>query len=257
VSALIEVRDVTKRFRMPSEARRTIREHLFGLLRPLRWQTIEVLRGVSFELKPGETLGIMGGNGAGKSTLLKLICGIYEPTTGSVTLRGEIAPILELGLGWNTELDAVDNILLVSTIMGLGLREARASVERVLAFAELERFANLQLKHFSSGMAARLAYSVAFHAAREVLILDEVLAVGDHAFRAKCMARYRELIAVGHSSIVVSHTPGEVAEGCQRALLLEDGRFVLEDTGQAVADAYVARLRADEDEDDHDPLPSA
>jgi ABC-type polysaccharide/polyol phosphate transport system ATPase subunit len=239
---LIEVTDVTKRFRMPSEARRTIREHVLGLLRRRRFEQIEVLRGVSFALERGETLGIMGGNGAGKSTLLKVVCGIIPPTSGAVTLRGEVAPILELGLGWNPELDAVDNVLLASTIMGLGLREAKAAVAQVLAFAELERFANLQLKHFSTGMAARLSYSVAFHAAREVLVMDEVFAVGDHGFRQKCQARYREMIAAGHSSILVSHAATEIASSCKRALLLAEGRFVLEGTGQEVADAYLRRF---------------
>lgn len=239
---LIEVREVTKRFRMPSEARRTIREHVLGLLRPRRYETIEVLQGVSFSLAPGETLGIMGGNGAGKSTLLKIICGLYAPTTGDVVVRGELAPILELGVGWNAELDAIDNILLVSTLMGLGLREARRSIDEVLAFAELERFANLQLKHYSTGMAARLAYSVAFHAAREVLIMDEVLAVGDHGFKTKCFERYFALVAAGYSSILVSHSPADVAASCRRALLLDAGRIILEGTGREVADAYVKRF---------------
>lgn len=243
MSAALEVRDVHKRFRIPSEARRTVREHVLGLLRPRRFETLEVLRGVSFELaKGGETLGIMGCNGAGKSTLLKLITGIFPPDAGQVVRHASITPILELGSGWNVELDAVDNILLVSTIMGTSLKAAKASVDDVLAFAELERFASLQLKHYSSGMAARLAYSIAFLSVREVLILDEVFAVGDAGFKAKCEARYRELVARGHSGILVSHSPTQIADVCQRAILLDGGRVALEGSGASVAAEYVRRM---------------
>ena len=245
MTAALEVHEVSKRFQIPSEARRTVREHLFGMLRlRLRsWETLEVLRGVSFQLaQGGETLGIMGCNGAGKSTLLKIITGIYPPDSGRVVRHAQITPILELGSGWNMELGAVDNILLIATVMGVSLKEARSRTDEILAFADIERFANLPLKHYSSGMAARLAYAVAFLSVREVLILDEVFAVGDAGFRARCEQRYQELIAAGHSGILVSHAPGQIARFCDRALLLEDGRIALEGTGQEVADEYVRRL---------------
>ena len=239
----LEVRDVHKRFSLPSEQRHTVREHVFGLLRRRTFETLHVLRGVSFHLeRGGETLGIMGGNGAGKSTLLKIVTGIYQPDEGAVVRHAPITSILELGAGWNPELDAVDNVLLVSTIMGVSLRGARASVDAILAFAELERFANLQLKHYSSGMAARLAYAIAFLSVREVLILDEVFAVGDAAFKARCEARFRELIAAGHSAILVSHNPAQIAGFCDRAVLLDGGRVAFEGDGRAVAAEYERRM---------------
>jgi ABC-type polysaccharide/polyol phosphate transport system ATPase subunit len=151
----IEVEGVAKSFRIPGVRRDTVREHLLGLLRPRSAELLRVLDGVSFTVEPGETVAIMGRNGSGKSTLLKIVCGIYRPDRGRVLLEGGISPVLELGLGWNPELDARDNVLLVGTVMGLTLREAQAIVGEVLAFAEVERFARLPLKHYSSGMAAR------------------------------------------------------------------------------------------------------
>ena len=150
------------------------------------------------------------------------------------------APILELGIGWNPELDAIDNIYLLGTLMGLSLHELRRSVDEILEFAELRPFARMHLKHYSSGMAARLAYSVAFKAVSDVLILDEILAVGDVGFRSGAR-RYRQLRAKGHSTIVVSHNPEIVSRFCDRALLLEEGRFVMDGPADEVAKAYVSR----------------
>ena len=149
-----------------------------------------MLRSVSLSLRPGESLGLMGANGSGKSTLLKILCGIYVPDAGQVVARAPITPILELGVGWNPELNAVDNVFLIGTLMGLSLAELRRDVYAILDFAELRSFAHMQLKHYSSGMAARLAYAVAFRAVRGVLILDEVFAVGDAGFKARCEERY-------------------------------------------------------------------
>jgi ABC-type polysaccharide/polyol phosphate transport system ATPase subunit len=236
---IIEVRDIAKAFRIPSVRRDTLREHVFSLFEPRAFEALRVLDSVSFEVAAGETVGIMGRNGSGKSTLLKILCGIYRPDRGTATVRAAVTPILELGVGWNPELDAVDNILLIGTVMGLGLREARGAIDRVLAFAGLGRFAKLQLKYYSTGMAARLAYSVAFAAVREVLVLDEILAVGDAEFRSRCEARYRELRGEGHTVLLVSHEPRTVATYCDRALLLEGGRVVLDGSPEAVIDAYL------------------
>ena len=164
---------------------------MLGALRPRRFERLQVLDSVSFEVRRGETLGIMGRNGSGKSTLLKIVCGIYPPDRGRVTTRAAITPILELGVGWNPELDAIDNVFLIGSVMGLSLAEIRSSMDEILAFAELERFANLKLKYYSSGMSSRLAYAVAFRAVREVLVLDEIFAVGDAGFKARCEERYR------------------------------------------------------------------
>jgi ABC-2 type transport system ATP-binding protein len=241
---VLEVRDVAKAFRIPSARRDTVREHLLQALRPRTFERLQVLDGVSFRVRRGETVGIMGRNGSGKSTLLKLVCGIYRPDRGEVVARAPVTPVLELGVGWNPELGALDNILLIGTAMGMTLREARASVDEILAFAELERFADLELKHYSSGMASRLAYAVAFQAVREVLVLDEVFAVGDAGFRARCERRYLELAAQGRTVLLVSHDPRPVATYCHRALLLDGGRIAAEGTGPEIVDAYLAAVGA-------------
>lgn len=239
---VIEVRDLGKSFWMPSARRDTIREHALSFFRRRSFERLDVLRSVSFEVRRGETLGIMGRNGSGKSTLLKILCGIYRPDAGAVIVRAPMTPILELGLGWNPELDAVDNVMLIGTAMGMPLREARASLDEILAFAGLERFAGMPLKHYSSGMASRLAYSVAFRAVRDVLVLDEIFAVGDQGFKTRCHARYRELSASGHTVVLVSHDPWTITEFCPRALLLDEGRIAFEGTGSDVVSEYVRRL---------------
>jgi ABC-type polysaccharide/polyol phosphate transport system ATPase subunit len=243
---VIEVREVAKAFRIPSVRRDTLRERVLGLFEPRSFETLRVLDSVSFDVDAGETVAVMGRNGSGKSTLLRVLCGIYPPDGGAATVRAAVTPILELGIGWNPELDAIDNILLIGGVMGLTLREARAATDAILAFAELERFARLPLKYYSTGMAARLAYSVAFAAVREVLVLDEVFAVGDAAFKARCEARYRELRAAGHTILLVSHEPRIVAGHCDRALLLDGGRIARDGPAAEVIDAYL-RLQGDPD----------
>jgi ABC-2 type transport system ATP-binding protein len=237
--ALLEVDGVSKSFAIPSVRRETVREHLFGVLEPRRFERLTVLDNISFELREGETLGIMGRNGCGKSTLLKVLCGIYTADSGVVRVNAGLTPILELGVGWNPELDAIDNIFLIGSVMGLSLRAVESRLDEILAFAEVERFARLKLKHYSSGMAERLAYAVAFEAVREVLILDEIFAVGDAGFKQRCEQRYRELHLAGHSALIVSHDPRTIAAFCDRALLLENGRVALSASGSAVAEAYV------------------
>lgn len=241
-TALIDVAAVSKAFWIPSVRRETIREHLLGLLQPRRFQRLQVLDDVSLSVQRGEALGIMGRNGSGKSTLLKIICGVYQPDQGRVRSRAAMTSVLELGVGWNPELDAVDNVLLIGSVMGMSLAQIRASMEEILAFAELERFANLKLKHYSSGMSERLGYAVAFKAVREVLVLDEIFAVGDAGFKARCEKRYRELRALGHTAVIVSHDPRIIATFCDRALLLDAGRVVLEGAARDVADRYLTSL---------------
>lgn len=239
---VLEVDAVTKRFMIPSVQRTTVREHVLDLFQRRPVEPLQVLDGVSFSVVPGETLGIMGRNGSGKSTLLKILAGIYQPDSGSVTVRAHLTPILELGVGWNPELDAIDNILLIGSVMGMSLRELRASTDEILAFAELERFANLKLHHYSSGMASRLAYAIAFRAVREVLVLDEIFAVGDARFQSRCAERYTELKASGHTTVMVSHDPQIITRFCDRALLLEGGRIMAEGASAAIARSYVSLL---------------
>jgi ABC-type polysaccharide/polyol phosphate transport system ATPase subunit len=242
--ALLEVDRVSKSFAIPSVRRETVREHLFGVLEPRTFDRLTVLDDVSFAVREGETLGIMGRNGCGKSTLLKILCGIYTPDRGEVRVHAGLTPILELGVGWNPELDAIDNIFLIGSVMGLPLRAVEASLGEILAFAEVERFARLKVKHYSSGMASRLAYAVAFHAVREVLVLDEIFAVGDAGFKEKCEGRFQSLRRAGHSVVLVSHDPKIVATSCNRAILIDAGRIIAEGSGASIGEQYLSVLAA-------------
>jgi ABC-type polysaccharide/polyol phosphate transport system ATPase subunit len=240
--SILSIEDLEKTFRMPNVARETVREHVLGLFRPRRTQEVHALRGVSFTVEPGCAVGIMGRNGSGKSTLMRILAGIYRPDRGRIALGAPVTPILGLGVGWNEALDALDNVYLLGTVLGLTLREVRESMESILAFAELERFAGMPLRHYSSGMKVRLAYAVAFRSISEILLLDEVFAVGDAGFRKRCRERCLELKAAGHTILLVSHDPGEITGFCDRALLLEGGRIVLDDQPERVAHEYLRRL---------------
>jgi ABC-type polysaccharide/polyol phosphate transport system ATPase subunit len=239
---LIEVDAVSKAFRIPTERRDTVREHLFGVFRRRDIARLQVLDRISFTVDRGEALGIMGRNGSGKSTLLKIVSGVYTADSGLVRARGDVTPILELGVGWNPELDAIDNVMLIGALLGRPLDDIRDGLRAILAFADVERFAHLPLKHFSSGMSARLAYAVAFHAVREILVLDEIFAVGDAGFRAQCERRYHALRAEGRTVIIVSHDPRTISTLCDRALLLEGGRIAMDGPAPAVAARYVSML---------------
>jgi ABC-type polysaccharide/polyol phosphate transport system ATPase subunit len=239
---LVEVDSVSKAFWIPDEPRHTIREHVMAGFAPRPRRRLPVLDSVSLQLRQGEAVGVMGANGCGKSTLLKLVCGIYIPDEGTITTRAAITPILDLGVGWNPELDAVDNVYLIGGMMGLSLMEISRSLDSILEFAELRPYARMHLKNYSSGMAARLAYAVAFQAVRDVLVLDEVLAVGDAGFKKRCEQRYREIRAAGHTTLVVSHEPYIIGAFCDRAVMLQQGRIVAEGPAADVAAAYLANL---------------
>ena len=240
--SVVEVASVSKTFTIPSGRRDTVREHALDFFRPRPQERLRVLESVSFELRQGESLGLMGRNGSGKSTLLKIVSGIYPADSGRVDVHAAVTPILELGVGWNPDLDAIDNIELLGTVMGMTLRQLRRATGEILEFAELEKFAHLELRHYSSGMAARLAYAVAFRAVREVLILDEVFAVGDAGFKERCQQRYRDLHRAGHSMLLVSHEPRTIAAFCDRALLLERGAIALAGPAEMVANRYLELL---------------
>jgi ABC-type polysaccharide/polyol phosphate transport system ATPase subunit len=239
----LEVKSLQKSFRIPSVRRTTVREHVLSFLRRRQFRELRVLDGVTFDVLRGESLGIMGRNGCGKSTLLRVIAGVYQPDAGEVTRNAPVTAVLDLGVGWNHELDAVDNILLVGGVMGMTLRKLKQVTPEILEFAGLREFAKLELKHFSAGMAARLAYAVAFWAVRHLLIIDEVLAVGDAQFRERCYQRLRELGDTGHSLLLVSHSPDEITRLCHRALLFEGGRIVAEGPAEVVSRAYLELLQ--------------
>jgi lipopolysaccharide transport system ATP-binding protein len=186
-------------------------------------QSVWALREISFEVKEGEALGVIGRNGSGKSTLLKVLSRITEPTAGCAEIRGRVGSLLEVGTGFHRDLTGRENIYLNGAILGMRRREIVRKFDQIVAFAEVERFVDTQVKHYSSGMQVRLAFSVAAHLDPEVLLLDEVLAVGDFAFREKCFARLREVRASGRTVLLVSHDMASVESLCSHAMWLHEG----------------------------------
>lgn len=236
---VIDVDHVEKVFRIPHEKRTTVFEALTGLLRPTQYETFPALKDVFFSVEEGEMFGIIGENGSGKSTLLKLLARIMRPTRGSVRVHRKVTPFLELGVGFNPDFTAVENIRTYATIMGLSKREIEGRVDDILDFAGLERFRDAKLKNFSSGMQVRLAFSTAIQTDPAVLLMDEVLAVGDMEFQQKCLDVLNRYRKEGVTIVFVSHDLGSVRRFCDRTLLLRHGEQVaLGETGEVI-DRYV------------------
>lgn len=202
-------------------------------------QELWALRDVNFQVKQGETLGIVGKNGAGKSTLLKILSRITKPTTGEAAIRGRVGSLLEVGTGFHHELSGRENVFLSGAILGMGRREIERKFDEIVAFAELEKFIETPVKHYSSGMFMRLAFSVAVHLDPEILIVDEVLAVGDSDFQHKSLDKMHEIMNEGRTILFVSHNMSAVTRLCTRAIALNQGRIVCEDTAQKVVNAYL------------------
>jgi lipopolysaccharide transport system ATP-binding protein len=230
---------------------RTFRESLAGLaIAPLRWwrkrrkqrrpEEFWALRDVSFEIEPGEVVGIIGRNGAGKSTLLKILSRITRPTRGQVALRGRVGSLLEVGTGFHPELTGRENIFLNGSILGMQRREIQHKLGAIIEFAELEQFIDTPVKRYSSGMYVRLAFSVAAHINPEILLVDEVLAVGDIAFQKKCLGQMDAVARGGRTVIFVSHQLEALANLCPTSLLLEQGRLTAQDDTNAIIDRYIA-----------------
>lgn len=199
-----------------------------------------VLRNVSFTVEPGEILGIVGRNGAGKSVLLRMLSRVTRPTEGSITVRGTVAPLLEVGAGFHHELSGRDNIFLNGTILGMRLDDIAGRVDEIVDFAGVGDVLDAPVKTYSSGMRMRLAFSVAAHLDRDIYLLDEVLAVGDEAFQQRCLGRVRELAASGKTILLVNHSPEVIAEFCSRAILLDRGTLLGSDDPAAIIDQYHA-----------------
>jgi ABC-type polysaccharide/polyol phosphate transport system ATPase subunit len=221
--AAIVVDGVSKSFRLPHQQRTTLKEHFLHPLERTTYELQRALDNVSFRVEEGEFFGIIGPNGSGKSTLLKILAGIYRADSGSVQVNGRLSPFIELGVGFNMELSARDNIRINATLLGLSSRQLRERFDDVIGFAELEPHVDKKLKNYSSGMLVRLAFSIAIQVEFDVLLLDEVLAVGDTSFQQKCFATFDRFRREGKTVVLVSHDLGSVLRFCDRALLIRDG----------------------------------
>jgi ABC-2 type transport system ATP-binding protein len=220
---LIEVRDLFKTFRIPDQRVDTLKERVAHPLRQIAYRELRALQGINFDVHQGEFFGIVGRNGSGKSTLLKVLASIYRADSGRIRMAGRLAPFIELGVGFNPELTARENVELNGVMMGLGRREARRRLDSVLDFAELREFVDLKLKNYSSGMMVRLAFAVMVEADADVMLVDEVLAVGDAAFAQKCTDVFREKRSSGKTLVLVTHDMATVQAFCDRAMLIHDG----------------------------------
>jgi ABC-2 type transport system ATP-binding protein len=224
--AAIDVDGVNKTFRVPKQHVNTLKERALHPFRRVEVDDLHALSDVSFQILEGEFFGIVGRNGSGKSTILKLLAGIYRADTGRIQIAGRLTPFIELGVGFNMELTALDNVVINGVMTGLSPAEAKASFDEVIAFAELEDYVDLKLKNYSSGMQVRLAFSLMVQSDAEVLLIDEVLAVGDAAFQQKCFNEFHRLRDEGRTIILVTHDMTTIERFCHRALLLEHGRIV-------------------------------
>ena len=219
----IEVRDVEKTFRVPTHRIDSLKERVVHPFARSEYRALHALRGVSVDVRRGEFFGIVGRNGSGKSTLLKILASIYRADAGSIRMAGRPAPFIELGVGFNPELTARENVVLNGVLMGLSQRDARRKLDAVLEFAELEEFVDMKLKNYSSGMLVRLAFSVMLEADTDILLIDEVLAVGDASFQQKCRDVFREMKQSDRTVVLVTHDMTAVQIFCDRAMLLEEG----------------------------------
>ena len=235
------MRGVSKSFRLPSERISTLKERVLHPLRRADYNTFDALHDVSLQVEPGEFFGIVGRNGSGKSTLLKCLAGIYRADAGQIYVNGRMSTFIELGVGFNPELAARDNVLLNGVMLGLSPREARERYDHVIDFAELREFEELKLKNYSSGMQVRLAFSVMVQVDADILLIDEVLAVGDVAFQQKCFDVFNRLRDEGKTILFVTHDMAAVRRFCHRAALIDRGEVVHVGAPDEVAAEYVTR----------------
>jgi len=234
----IQVEHVSKSFLLPHQRRTSIKELFLHPRRKIEYEHHEALRDVCLEIGAGEFFGVVGPNGSGKSTLLKIIAGIYRADSGVVHVNGRLSPFIELGVGFNAELNARDNVLVNGTLLGLSRRELEQKFDEMIGFAELERFVDQQLKNYSSGMLSRLAFSVAIQVPFDILLLDEALAVGDAEFQEKCFRTFEDMRAAGTTVVFVSHDLDTVGRWCDRALLLHHGAIAAAGEPDEVIEIY-------------------
>ena len=222
----VRARNLHKAFRLPHQRYTTLKERALHPLAARTFDVLHALEDVSFEVRSGEFFGIVGRNGSGKSTLLKCLAGIYGTDSGQVEIDGRLSPFIELGVGFNPDLTARDNVVINAIMLGLPRKQARERFEEVIAFAELEDFVDLKLKNYSSGMSVRLAFSVAIQTDAHIVLVDEVLAVGDASFQQKCFDEFERMKAEGRTILFVTHDMGAVERFCDRAMLIERGRVL-------------------------------
>ena len=237
----IEVEGLEKTFRIPKHQVQTLKERALHPFRRQEYDELNVLRGVSFEIPNGEFFGIVGRNGSGKSTLLKCMAGIYRADEGTIKVAGRMSPFIELGVGFNPDLTARDNVVINAVMMGLTPQEARDRFDDIIAFAELEQFVDMKLKNYSSGMQVRLAFAVMVQSGSNILLIDEVLAVGDAAFQQRCLDEFQRLRDEGRTIVLVTHDMTMVERFCHRALLLTDGEIEMIGDPHEVGRRYVER----------------
>ncbi len=246
-SLAISVQNVTQRFRVIHERPDTVRELFAKFTRKrISYHDFDAVKGVSFDVHKGEIVGLIGRNGSGKSTLLKIIAGVYRPTTGSVEVEGTLAPLIELGAGMHHELTGRENIMLNGLLMGYSKVTMRERQQRIIDFADIGEFIDAPVKQYSSGMYMRLAFAVATEIDPDILIVDEILAVGDFQFQQKCIERLRSFKAAGKTIILVSHSLTQIQEQCDRAILLEKGTLMMDGTPSETVKAYLGTPAVEE-----------
>jgi lipopolysaccharide transport system ATP-binding protein len=241
----ISVKNVSKKFRLYHEKRTTLYESITGSVnRKPHYETLQVLDDVSFNVKKGESFGIVGRNGSGKTTLLRILSHIYQPDSGSVETIGTVVPVLALGLGFHPDLTAITNIYQSSILLGISKKQIAERVDDIIQFAELEKFADTKLKNFSSGMQMRLAFATAVQVDPAILLLDEVIAVGDLNFQKKCLDVMLDFKKRGKSIVLVSHSPGDIEQLCDRAMFLKEGFIDTIGKPAEVLDSYKNYMRS-------------
>lgn len=239
----ISVKNLHKSFNLPTEHASGLKQAIFNRLRGIKGYTEQkVLKGIDFDIKKGEFVGIVGRNGSGKSTLLKMLAGIYYPTSGKITVNGTLVPFIELGVGFNPELTGRENVYMNGALLGFSNEEMDKMYNDIWRFAELEKFQDQKLKNYSSGMQVRLAFSIAIRAKGDILLLDEVLAVGDAAFQKKCNDYFESLRDKKQTVILVTHSMSNVEKFCTRAILLNDGKIELDGDPNTVSKKYTKML---------------
>ncbi len=237
---IIEVKDVTMQFTMANDRVSSLKEFVVNLLKhKIKFEKFEALSHVSLDVYPGDVVGLIGHNGAGKSTMLKIISGILKPTYGTVKVAGNIAPMLELGSGFDPDMSGKENIYLNGAILGYSQKFLESKYDEIVAFAELEKFIDVPIRNYSSGMIARLAFAVATVVNPEILIVDEILSVGDMNFQAKSSARMKEMMSNGTTVLMVNHDIDAIKNMCNKVLWIENGKMVKFGNAQEVCDEYI------------------